>query len=334
MYILLGISLFFAFFFVINLLSSALAATAWRVLLPKTERWSAQKSARISFALRTLPTILAFVLVAAFLLPAYLLFEPYSTKEIVTIKLALPALISAVGVGVALFRVFGAWWKTRQMVADWLKLSEPISIENITIPVFCIRHPFPVIAVVGAFYPRMFVARQIFDSLLDEEFQAAIAHEYGHLVARDNFKRILLGVCRDLLLVSCGRKLDRVWAETSEAAADEYAAKSGKNAAAALSLASALVKVARIVPAGATPAMTVGAFLIEEQTGDITWRVRRLLQLTDNKDARTAQTWLGFGFSFWLFLSGFLAAVLLLATNRSFLRNIHYGYEYVVAVLQ
>lgn len=333
MYTLLGISLFFALFFVINLLASALTATMWRVVSSKANRWSAEKCARISFALRILPTIFAFVFVAAFFLPAYLLFEAYSTNEVVTIKLALPALISAAGVSFAIFRVFGAWWMTRRLVANWLKLSEPITIENIAIPVYCISHPFPVIAVVGAFRPRMFVARQIFDSLSDEEFQAAIAHEYGHLVAYDNFKRILLRICRDLLIVSCGRKLDRAWTETSEASADEYAAHSGGDAT-ALSLASALVKVARIVPQGASPAMPVGAFLVEAQTADITYRVRRLLELTQNKDARATQTWLGFGLTFWLTLGGFSAVILVLATNRRFLQNIHYGYEYVVAVLQ
>lgn len=333
MYYLLGISLFFALFFVLNLLASALAATAWRVFSPKINHLSAQKSARTSFALRILPPIFAFVFVAAFLLPAYLLFEPYSTNEIVTIKLALPALISAVGVGVALFRVFGAWWTTRRLIADWLELSEPVSVENIAMPIYCLRHPFPVIAVVGAFRPRLFVARQIFDSLSDEEFQAAIAHEYGHLVARDNFKRVLLRVCRDLLLVSCGRRLDRAWTETSEASADEYAANSGGNKT-ALSLASALVKVAQIVPPGASPAMPAGAFLMEAQTIDITYRVRRLLQFTSRKDTRGGQTWLGFGLSFWLSLGGCSAVILALATNRRFLQNIHFGYEYIVNILQ
>ncbi|MDQ3180965.1 MAG: M56 family metallopeptidase [Acidobacteriota bacterium] len=333
MYFLLGISLFFALFFVLNLSASALAAAIWRVLSPQVNYWSAQKCARISFTLRLLPTILAFVFGTAFLLPAYLLFEPYSTKEIVTIKLALPALISAVGIGIALFRVFASWRMTRRLVADWLELSEQITIKNISIPVYCIRHPFPVIAVVGAFRPRLFVARQIFDSLSEEEFQAAIAHEYGHLVARDNLKRMLIGVCRDLLLVSCGRRLDRAWTETSEASADEYAAHSGGEAT-ALSLASALVKVARIVPQGASPAMPVGAFLMEAQTADINYRVRRLLQFTKKKNACAGQIWFGFSLSFWLSLGGFSAVILMLATNYRFLQNIHLGYEYIVNILQ
>ena len=334
MYILLGISLFLAFFFVINLLTAALSAAVWRLISPYSHKWSAKKTARLSFVLRIAPAIVAFVFVAAFLLPAYLLFEPYSPKEVVSVKIAIPALFSVLGIGIALFRVFSAWRKTRMLTANWLENSEEIFIDTISIPVFCIKHPFPVIAVVGAFRPRMFVARQVFDTLSDEEFQASIAHEYGHLAARDNFKRILIRACRDLLLVPCGRELDRIWAETSEAAADEYAAHSGKNSATALSLASALVKVARIVPAGTKPAMTVGAFLIEEQTGDITWRVRRLLQFTRDKNSQSAKNRLGSGFVFRLFQITLLFTLLYLATSRRFLQNIHYGYEYVVLALQ
>ena len=318
MYSLLGISLFFAIFFVLNLLASATAATFWRVFSPSAEQWTAGRRVQVIFALRILPTIFAFIFVAAFLLPAYLLFEPHSSEEIVSFKLALFTLLSAVGVSIALYRVFGSWWVTRRLVANWLRLSDKISVENVSIPVYRVRHPFPIIAVIGTFRPKMFVARQIFDSLSAEEFRAAIAHEYGHLSTHDNFKRTVLRVCRDLLLISCGRNLDRAWAENSEAAADEFAAQTGNSTA--LSLASALVKVARIVPHGTNPAMPVGAFLLEVQTVDITWRVRRLLKLTDNREAFIKKN--GLGFSFWLCLSGFLAVVLLLATNESFLQII------------
>ncbi len=80
--------------------------------------------------------------------------------------------------------------------------------------------------------------------------------------------------------------------------------------------------------------MPVGAFLMEAETVDITFRVRRLLQFTNNNSARAKQTWLGFGLSFWLSLGGFSVITLLLATNRRFLQNIYFGYEYIVNILQ
>lgn len=331
MYNLLCICLLFAFFFVLNLLTSASAAIAWRVFSPVFDGISARRRVQIIFWLRLLPTVFAFVFATAFFLPSYLLFEPHSSGEIITIKLAAPALISAIGFGIAIYRAFGAWWATRRLSASWLKLSEQITVENVNIPVYCVRHPFPVIAVVGTFRPRMFVARQIFDSLSADEFKAAVAHENGHLATYDNIKRILLRICRDLLLFSAGNNLDRDWVETSEAAADEYAAQTGDNAT-ALNLASALVKIARIVPRGLTPAMPVGAFLIEEKNIDITRRVRQLLKFTDRKQTFIQQSNLKFVFR--LCLSSISIVTLLLATNQNLLEQIHFGLEKIVAVLQ
>lgn len=331
MYNLLGISLFLAFFFVLNLAASTLAATAWRVFSPMSESWSAGRRVQVIFALRILPTVFAFVIVAAFLLPSYLLFEPHYSEETVSFKIALFTLLSAVGVGIAMYRVFGAWWVTRRLIADWIRLSDKIKVDNVSIPVYRVRHPFPIIAVIGTFRPQMFVAKQIFDSLSPDELKAAIAHEYGHLTTHDNLKRTLLRICRDLLLISNGSNLDRAWAENSEAAADEFAANTGGNST-ALSLASALVKIARIVPQGTKPAMPVGAFLIEAHTVDITWRVHHLLKLIDTKKSLIRQS--GFGYLFWLCLTGFLATTLFLATNQSFLQLVHSALEEIVAALQ
>lgn len=122
------------------------------------------------------------------MLPAYLLFEPRVSGEVISFKLASLASISAIGTAAAFYRVFGTWWKTRRLVSNWLANAEPVKIAAVKIPVYRINHQFPVIAVVGAFRPRMFIARQVFDSLNEEEFRAAIAHEYGHLAALDNFK--------------------------------------------------------------------------------------------------------------------------------------------------
>ena len=111
---------------------------------------------------------------------------------------------------------------------------------------------------------------------------AAIAHEGGHLSAHDNFKRSLLRACRDvLMIVPCGRSLDRAWAEAAECAADEHAAQ--QSAETALNLASALVKIAKMVPVGARAAVPMAAFLVGvEETRGVKARVRRLLEIASN----------------------------------------------------
>ncbi len=330
MYILLAIFLCFAALFAFNWLASAAAVVLWRMISPRAKNWSAIQRAKIIFAFRVFPIIGALIFVLAFLLPAFLLFEPYNTKEVVTYKLALPALLSVFGILLAAFRVGGKLWKTRRLIAGWLVRAEKISVSNVEIPVYCIQHEFPLIAVVGVFSPKIFVARQIFDSLDAAEFRAAIAHEYGHLIAYDNLKRIILGVCRDLLVVPFGRRFDRLWSETAESAADEYAVRNGGNET-AINLAAAIVKIARIAPMNATPTTLAGASLLTEQTGDVTWRVRHLLWLSEIELSRVKNFWARHSSKIYL---ACVPAVGLLAVNRDFLQNVHFALEKVVHILQ
>jgi beta-lactamase regulating signal transducer with metallopeptidase domain len=186
--------------------------------------------------------------------------------------------------------------------------------------------------VVGVFQPKLFIAEQIFSLLSEEELAAAILHESGHLATHDNFKRVLLRVCGDLLVFPMGKTLEREWAQCSESAADEYAAQI--KAETALDLASALVKIARIVPPAASPNMPLGAFLIEKTDADITGRVRRLLLLAENLNplAQTASFNLRLALQICAALT--LTSILVLATNHHFLFEVYTRLERFVALLQ
>jgi Zn-dependent protease with chaperone function len=333
MYFLLGISLMLALLLVINLLVSMSATIAWHVLAPATKNWTARRRAQAIFGLRVFPFIATLIFVFAFLLPAYLLFEPRSSGETVGIELGLLAFVSVIGVGVAACRVLGTWWRTRRLAANWLAHGELISIDNVEIPVYRIIHSFPVIAVVGIFRPRIFIAEQIFDVLDDKEFQAAICHECGHIAAFDNFKRTLMRVCQDLLVFPFGGSLDRVWSENAESAADEYAAQNGCEST-ALDLASALVKIARVIPPNLKATMPAGAFLIETQIVDVTWRVHHLLQLAESKLFPAKYRPRVTGNVFLLGSSATFVLVLLLASNSTVLYRIHIVLEGIVKFLQ
>lgn len=329
MYYFLGISLLFAILLVLNILISLAASIIWRIFDKPTQELSAQKRTQFIFAIRIFPLFLTIIFIFAFLIPAYLLFEPDSQDETVTLKLAIPALLSIVGISVAFYRVFGTWWQTRRLIKNWLNCSEPISIENVKSPVYRLRHSFPVIAVVGVFRPKLFIAEQIFSALDDAELFAAIEHESGHLVTHDNFKRVLLRVCRDLLVFPMGKKLERAWAENSESAADEYAAQIHPETA--LNLASALVKIAKIVPPNTSPAMPSGSFLVESRDTDITWRVHRLLKIPESNLKQSA-----FDFQI-VYAAIFVLSILLISTlaaNQDFLFQVHTILEKFVAILQ
>lgn len=337
MYEWLGICLALLALLTLNTVASLFTAMIWRLLQSRAHSWSAAKRAQWLFTLRIFPGLAAIICVVALLVPAYITHEPRHKTEAVTAKLAALAAISAVGLLLAAWRGLAAWLATRKLVKNWLGNSEMINTDQTNlltaIPAYRLRHQFPVIAVVGAFRPRLFIADHLFDSLTPEEMNAAIAHECGHLAARDNLKRTLLRICRDVLtIVPCGRLLDREWAEASEAAADEFAARNGSQPA--LNLAAALVKIARMVPAGLSSSLstkTVGALLIGENMVGITGRVERLIRLASATDSdRIAATaipnslWLAFGVLF---------ATVIIATNSSLL-SIHQLIEVIVSTLQ
>lgn len=334
MYFLLCISLVFTLLLAINIFSSITAEILWRVVSPLLKNASAQKREQFIFALSVVPFGGALVLVFAFLLPAYLLFEPHESEEIVSFKLALLSFVSLIGIFIAFFRVFRTRQATRRLVSNWLKNAEAVEIENISMPVHRIKHQFPVIAVVGVFRPQMFIAEKIFESLSPAEFEAALAHEYGHLAGYDNLKRTILRIRRDLLMFPLGKtRLERAWAETAESAADEFAAQTGGNSM-ALDLAAALIKIARIAPQNASPATPLGAFLIEENNAHITGRVRRLLQLAGDLNSLRQTASFNLRLVFQIGSALGLVSILFLATNYDFLYGVHTILEKFVAVLQ
>ncbi|HEV2802358.1 MAG TPA: hypothetical protein VGW12_17935 [Pyrinomonadaceae bacterium] len=339
MYNLLGLCLALAALLCTNVLATFVSVALWRAIQRRFALGASPAAqAQILLYLRLLPFACALVFVCGFIVPAYLHHEPHPTEETVSLKLAFFALFCFAGLLLAVWRGVSSWIATRRLVADWLSHSEPVELASLGVPVYRLQHRFPVIAVVGVMRPRLFIAAHLFDELSAEELQAAVLHEQGHLAARDNLKRAAMRACRDvLMLVPAGRTLDNAWLEQSEAAADEHAARAG-GAARALDLASALVKIARLVPAvGATPRMPAGVFLIGEGgRGGLAWRVRRLARLaTTNEPPPLEASSAVLNYA----LVGALAAALIISATASFsqphfLAPLHGAIEHFVSALE
>lgn len=335
MYDFLGICLALAALLTVNAIASLLITVTWRFVSRFTSGWSAATRARFIFILQTFPATAALLVVAVFLVPSYLAFEPRQTVETVGIKLGLLALFSAAGIALAFWRGIAAWLATRRLVGDWRTHSETVFLENLPIPAYRINHQFPVVAVTGVARPKLFVAHQIFDSLNEDELAAVVAHETAHVAARDNLKHWLMRICRDVLvIVPSNRLLDKEWAEAIELAADEEAGC--RKGAAALDLAQALIKIARLVPKGAKPTMPAGAFLIgsEAESGDaLTKRITRLMELPgENVFNKNWKTRLASNFT-WICLGLLLLSAVTTATNSDVLAAMHAAIERVVSVL-
>jgi Zn-dependent protease with chaperone function len=332
MYLLLGISILLAALLSFNSLASLVASLLWRLFGRRAGNWPASTQASVLFLLRILPVAVGLACLIFLIIPAYIEHEPRSTTEELSFKLGLIAFASAAGIALAIVRGIAAWRATAQLTADWLSQAKSITVPGVSIPCYRIDHQFPVIAIIGILRPKLFIASQIFERLQPDEISGALHHEVGHLVAQDNLKRGLLRICRDvLLIIPCGRMLDRHWAEASESAADEHAAERGGRVA--LDLASALVKIARMIPSGARPAMPAGVFLVGDEPGGIRARVSHLLQLagTDRKHGHWAVT-IPRRVQ-WLSLFCFVLIFVLFATQTSMLATVHSLIEHAVYIL-
>ena len=335
MYTFLGITLVLAVLLTINATATLLATGFGRLSRPWLRRCSARTRAEILFVMRIGPPVLAIVAIAAFMIPSYIAYEPHETDEYVGWKLGVLATISAIGVALALWRGLRTWMATRSLLKEWLASSTPITLDAINVPAFILRHPFPLIAVVGALRPRLFIADHVLASLSEEELSAAIAHEYGHLAAGDNFKRSVMRVSRAaLLIIPCGRSLDRAWSEASESAADEYAAQ--QSSLVALNLASALVRIARMIPQGQRqilPAAVSGFLAANEDAPGVNARVKRLVELAAIEPHLLASNASLVRFVPWLVLTVAVLVSVMIESRPQVLATVHYFVEHVVAVL-
>jgi Zn-dependent protease with chaperone function len=333
MYAFLGITLVLALLLTINATATMAAAGVARLCKPLLRRCSARTSAEVFFVMRIGPPVIAIVAIAAFMIPSYLVYEPHTTREFVSWKLGALAALSAIGVGLAIWRGFRSWFATRSLLREWLASATPIKLNGLDVPAYVVQHSFPIIAVVGAIRPRLFIASHVLESLSEEELIAAIAHEYGHLAARDNFKRTVMRVSRAaLLIIPCGRSLDRAWSEASESAADEHAAQ--QSSLVALNLASALVRIARMIPKGQhqVPA-AVSTFLIGDDAPGVKVRVRRLIELAATDPHLLVSNASLVRFMSWFVLSLILVVGLTIESRPQVLAAIHTIIELTVTAL-
>ncbi len=221
-------------------------------------------------ALRLAPTASA-ILLALLAALAFALHEPAESGERLGPVLLASALLGAGLVASGLWRALAALFATRRLVRAWRDGARRLHLPDVPAPVYRIDHTFPVVAAVGIFRARLFLARSVVDRLSPAELRAVLAHEAAHLQRRDNLKRWLIRCCPPVP-TGWGERLSREWEAASEAAADERAA--GRDRRAARHLASALVKVARLSPPGARLSASAVALLSE---GDLGGRVERLL---------------------------------------------------------
>ena len=253
----------FACFFLVHAVVTICVRGFAARAIARAEKMNAARAARFLLALRLSPAAAGLLAVAGFCVPSYLWLEPDIASEDATV-LGLIAAIAGLAMGAgAILRALLAAFRAREFARECAR----IGVERggrITIP-----HAGRLMALVGVFRPRLIVSSDVEAALDPQQFDAALRHEGMHQASRDNLKQLLMLLAPGWFL----RGLEHGWKKHAECAADDRAAAGDPQRA--IQLASALVRVARIRPGEAPPALATS--LLREQS-ELAARVERLLE--------------------------------------------------------
>jgi Zn-dependent protease with chaperone function len=269
-----GVTLGLVWFLIVNGAATLVTAATARRLA--REDW--RRPAALWLGLRLFPAAASSILVATVFVPSYWMYEPRDYREGFQGALAMIALVAVAVVVAALARGAAAWTQASARARNWMRVAQPIALAGVSMPAFRIDVDAPVMALVGVFKPRLFISRRVLSMLSDDELAASVAHEVGHCRAFDNLKRLALCGTPDFLATTrLARDLEQRWASAAEHDADRsaYATADGDaRAGARCALASAIVKVARLVPPAGRIAEPISTLV---DGSDIESRVHSLL---------------------------------------------------------
>src|ERR1041385_555522 len=285
MFYLLSLSLCCAVFFIVLAGASALCMWTGRIFRTAASSLAPTTAANLLFTIRILPVLLASLATFGFVLPALLKFEPRSTSELVGWPLLLLAILGAIVVVVMEVRAATIIRSTRLLAANWGRCSKKLLLKNTSVPVYCLKDgdAGSVLAVLGFLRPKIFVAKQIVDTLTSAELMAAVEHERGHVTSFDNLKQLIFKVTRmPRWLRVAGGADSAAWTNASEIAADEAALASGISI---LDLSGALIKVAALSSHAVVGETVAASHLVPlGPKSGLQARVNRLREILENDD--------------------------------------------------
>jgi Zn-dependent protease with chaperone function len=258
----------------LNLAVSIAVAMAWRSRLAFWQHPSPVTRARRLLWLRALGPLASVTIALGIVTPAFAIFEPERSSEMAGPLVIALALVASMQIAISLWIAIAGALRTRAAVRTWLQNSVALAVDPPAgVPAYAIDSAAPIVALIGAFRPRLVAARSVLDACTASELAAIVAHERGHLHSRDNLKRWLMNCMPDLLRwTPIHREIGAAWHDAAEDAADDAATPG--DAASRVDLAALLIKIARLTPEPVWPAAAVSPFV---EPGGLNRRVRRLL---------------------------------------------------------
>jgi Zn-dependent protease with chaperone function len=267
------------------------------------------------FALRMFPLVAAALITVAFTVPSFLLLEPRAIDEPMG---GIPLILGICGAGLGIFGAANAaiaMRKASRTISTWTRDAQPVD-SSAPVPVLRISPPIPAMTAAGIVRPRVLLSGAAESMLTANELQAALNHEISHLRRRDNLKKLLLRV----VAFPGMSTLEASWLEATEMAADDAAVS---NAAEALDLAAALIKLSRLGPV--EPPVGLSAALVHSPAAVMNARVERLIAWNQERLLSPPK------YSPWYALGTVLATVgVFVVTYGQLLVHVHTATEWLV----
>jgi beta-lactamase regulating signal transducer with metallopeptidase domain len=306
---------------------SLAVSCGWRSFWRHSQKFPARRTAGLLYGLRLLPLAAATAVTLAFTVPSFVLLEPRSIDEPITIA---PQLLGLCGLMLAAFGVCNAiraLTTASRAIASWTSESRRESKSSDLlqwrgrVPVVRISRVVPVLTVAGILKPRVLMSGAAEFLLTEKELQTALRHELAHVRRRDNLKKLLLR-----LIAFPGMKgLEAAWLEATEMAADDAAVYTASEA---LDLAAALIKLSRL-PAEAPADLT--AALVYGPAAAMSARIERLVARSDEAWSGERQVPARHSASAWCAAGASLATLAVFAvTYSALLVRMHTATEWLV----
>ena len=272
-YLLRLLCLCFASFFVLNMAASLLVLVSSRSAVRFAESTTPSGAARFLLALRLLPVALAVLFVVVLCVPSYLWLEPAATAEHVGVFCVALGFLGATTWLVSVARTALSLVASCRHLLLCRSAGQETQIAPKSTLVLLVEAETPLLAMSGLLRPRLLISDSVLRNLSAEELDAALSHELAHRASLDNAKRFLLLLAPDILpFVRPLQLLERSWSRFAEWSADDQATSGDPRRA--LSLAAALVRVARM---GSSPALPYLSTSLLASDRDLSARVDRLL---------------------------------------------------------
>jgi Zn-dependent protease with chaperone function len=285
----LAVSAGLAWFLIVSVAASAAVAAAYFATAARATGRPVRAGASVWLGLRLLPLVVSLLFVLLIFGSAFVRFEPGEAVEAPGFGLVVMAATSAILIGRAACRAIAGWHRAASQARRWMKNSDDLPCGERSISIRAVRGARPVVSLVGLWRPRLFVSRTIAEALTPDELEAIVLHEVWHRSAWDNLKRLAVLAAPDALHVfGAGTALESRWMSAAELEADRGAARGDSERG--LSLASALVKVARLMPdVRPLPAPVSNLY----NGGPLAERVGRLVNSCGESPDHPALPWLG-----------------------------------------